>query len=88
MNNHFTVSENISFRQVGNEVFLLHRDNNSVFNLNTTATFIWNSILAGKDVQVIITELCEQFEIDTKTASKDTNELISKLINSKILLPD
>ena len=88
MNSHFTISENISFRQVGDEVFLLHRDNNSVFNLNATATFIWNGIQAGKDVQVIITELSEQFEIDTETASDDTNDLITRLLDSKILLPD
>jgi hypothetical protein len=88
MNDHFYISENISFRQVGNEVFLLHRDNNSVFNLNETASFIWNRIQTGTPLNQIVSELCNNFETDASTAADDVAELVQKLITAHIITPD
>lgn len=88
MNDYYKISENISFRQVGEELFLLHRDNNSVFNLNETASFIWNGIQSHTPINRIISGLCEQFEINESTATEDVSELLKKLINAHIIVPD
>lgn len=88
MKNRFTIPAEVSFQKVGKEVFILHRNDSNVFNLNSTAAFIWSEIENGKDVQEIATSVYNRFTTTKEAAYNDTMELIEQLTSNKLITPD
>ena len=87
MSTYYVIQPNISFRQVNDELFLLHRNESTVFNLNPTATFIWNKIANGESTDTIINCLCKEYAIDQDTARNDVMELIDTLQQKNMVEP-
>ena len=87
MTNRYTISPEVSFREVGEEVFLLHRNNRSVYNLNETAALIWRGIKEGKNGETIIQELATGYDVDISEASRDVSVIIEQLIENNMIEP-
>jgi hypothetical protein len=85
MNERYTVPPAVSFRQVGEEMFLLNRHESTVFNLNPTATFIWNEIAGGESLGTIIEHLCMEYDIDRESACRDVQDLIESLVKNNMV---
>jgi hypothetical protein len=86
MSNPYKIPSEVSFRQVGKEAFVLHRNDSKVYNLNSTATLIWLEIQKGTSLSVIVENVCDKFDISHNTANDDTMELIDQLTRDKLLV--
>jgi hypothetical protein len=87
MSDRYSVAPTVSFRQVGDEVFLLHRNESTVFNLNPTAAFIWNGIAKGESAEAVAKKLCEEYDIEPERAHDDVLELIAALLQKRMVEP-
>ena len=54
-------------------------DFNGLMTINETAAFIWNILKNGAERQDVINALLDEYEVDRKTAEKDTDEVIKML---------
>ncbi len=81
----YTLSKEYVWKEVGDKIVVLHLDSGHYYSLNTTGSFIWKSIMDGQSPQQIAMGLCDAFEIDEKTAKKDTDETIHDLLNRKFI---
>lgn len=79
------VRDTISVRKIENEIFIFDRKSSKIHSFNRVASFIWELLIDNVDPEKITEKLCDQFEIDTETAEKDTTEFITEL-NEKTLL--
>ena len=77
-------SPSIVTRRTGNEYVLIPvtnniADMNSVYTLNETGAFIWEHIDGKRNVEEIINEVTEEYNIDKKTAEADVLSLLDEM---------
>jgi hypothetical protein len=60
---------------------------NSFFQLNPTATLIWEEAVSGKDEQAIASTLAERFAVAADRALADTRALLLDLVSLGALSP-
>ena len=82
-------SDSVVARKTGNEYVLVPITNNiadmdSVYTLNETGAFIWETIDGKRDVEEIIDALTNEYDIDKKSAVTDVFTFIENL--SKYLI--
>jgi hypothetical protein len=85
-------SPSIVTRKTGNEYVLVPianniADMNSVYTLNETGAFIWEHIDGKKNVEELIIDLREEYDIDYENASKDVFGYIENLRKWLIITP-
>ena len=51
-------------------------DSNVLIMLNETGEFLWNMLYDGADRESIIKSVCEEYDVDADTASKDLDEFV------------
>ena len=83
----YKVLPEVSYRNVGDEVFLLNRNESSVYNLNATAAYLFKEIQTGKTVEEVVSDFCSLYDVDFETAHKDLMDLIHQLVNKKMIVP-
>ena len=83
----YKVLSEVSYRNVGDEIFLINRNENSVYNLNATAAYLFNEIQTGKTVEEIVSDMCSLFDVEFDTAYKDSLDLVKHLIDKKMIAP-
>jgi hypothetical protein len=77
-------SSSIVSRRTGDEYILVPvtgniADMDSIFTLNETGAFIWETIDGRKTVEEIIHKVVNEFEIDEATATKDVIDFLSSM---------
>lgn len=70
----------------GDEAVLLDVDAGKYFGLNPTASAVWNLLEEPHSLDELVTKLCERFDVDAETCSRDVAELVTGLCERKILL--
>lgn len=61
---------------------------NSFFQMNPTATVVWEAAVAGKSDEEIIGELCDTFDVSSEEAQQDVAELLETFVDLGALSPD
>jgi hypothetical protein len=87
MQESFKISADVSFRKVGEEIFVLSRNDSVVFNLNVTGAVVWDGIIAGKTFEEIAGLLCESYNADIDTVRRDIREIIDTMVEKKLVKP-
>lgn len=54
-------------------------EHNGLFVLTPTGAEIWDALVEGKSLEEIVTNMAEEYDIDTETLRKDVLGLIEKL---------
>jgi len=72
-------------RIIDGEVVILNFKDNTFYFLNPMGSFIWNLADGKTKVNKIIGAILEEFDIDYKTAEKDTSSFIERLSKNGIL---
>ena len=67
---------------IGNRVI----DFNGLISLNETGAFIWNQLEKNATREGIISSLCEEYEVDNKTAEKDLGEFLDILKKKDLII--
>jgi len=75
----------LNCRMVDGETVILDLKEGHLHQLNATASFIWDCCDGNLTMDEIVDRLAGAYEIDATTASKDLEEVISKLQSSSLL---
>ena len=83
-----TMNSDMVIREIKGETILLNTDTGDYFNANeTTADFL--KLVDGKTkYENIVKKMSEIYEIDTAELQKDMKDLLSMLIDKKIIFVD
>ena len=61
---------------------------NGILALEPVGALIWKGIIAGKNKEELLSDILEQFEIDSETAANDLNEFLLQLQTENLLIVD
>jgi hypothetical protein len=69
----------LSSRVVDGERVILDRDNDTVHQLNSTASLIWDALSDGRSASEIAAELADRFEVGETEAMDDVLRIVREL---------
>ena len=80
-----TISNTISIRKIGDELFIFDRHLSKIHNLNKVGAFIWDLIKEGLAKNETIDRIVERFDVGRNTVESDFEEFLQELQNKKII---
>lgn len=78
------ISSHIIWRKIEGNIFIIDSRNNYLYELNETASLIFEYLINGFAKEKIIEKLMHLYEVDRKTLINDVDETISYLIKEGI----
>lgn len=81
-------NDRVPYRLIEGEAILVNVKNGEVIHLNEVGASIWSFLEGGKKINQVIEHICENFEIDIETATKDTLEFIQPLLDKGLIIYD
>ena len=79
------VSENVTWKNLGNSVVLLNLTDSSYYVLNETASVAFKAVLAGKAGQQIAEKLVLEYDCSAEQAIADVAETLEYLTKEGLL---
>lgn len=80
-------STQIAARMLGGEMMIMSVVDSTFFTLNEVGTIIWQAADGRTRLSDIVKNaICDQFEIDARTAQQDAEEFVEQLSQHGILL--
>jgi|GEM_PF-1096159 len=80
-----TISNTISTRKIGDDLFIFDRHLSKIHNLNKVGAYIWELLKQGSGKKEIIDNIIRRFEVDAKTAQQDFEEYLLKLQKKQLI---
>ena len=78
---------NLASRVLKGEAIIMNPADSSLYNLNETATLIWQAADGRASLrQIVEREVCPRFDIDASSALHDAAELVESLAAHSILV--
>ena len=71
--------ETLIHEKLGDKIILLYPDSGKFYELNDSATFIFEKIINGKGKKYIVMNLANEFECDETEAEKDFDKFIANI---------
>lgn len=78
--------EKILFTRLGEEGVIYDMEKNEYVSLNETFFSILKYLEEGLEIQVVISRLCEEYEVDEEECRKEVEEAVEKLVERKFIL--
>src|SRR4030095_15241333 len=75
----------LNYRTIDGETVILNRKDGRLHQLNPTASFIWDCCDGNSNITGIIDRLTGAYDVDSSTARKDVEKVLSNLRNSNLL---
>ncbi len=75
----------LNYRSIDGETLILNRQDDRLHQLNATASFIWDCCDGNSNLADIVDRLAGAYEVDSNTARKDVEEILSNLRRSNLL---
>ena len=75
----------VVFRRLDEGGVLVDLSTNQIFELNHTATRVWELFAESYDPAIVVDLLAEEFEVDAETASEHLHALIKDLESEGLL---
>lgn len=85
LDNTLQPSENVTWRDVDNEIVVLKLDNGEYFTFNALGHELWLDIAAGKSINEIIDKITQEFEVEKEQAEQDVKKFISGLLEKDLI---
>ena len=73
----YTVSEDVTWRDVDEEMIVLHLPTGKYYTFNNTGHLAWQQLAEGKKTSEIKTLIMEKYEVDEETAARDLTIFIN-----------
>ncbi len=75
------IDENVAWREIESDLFiiLIKDDEEKVFQLNKTASFLWKNCDGERTIQEIIEGVCLRFDVDEERARADIMRFIDEM---------
>jgi hypothetical protein len=81
----FKTSENITWRNVNEEVVILNLKSGEYFTLNDVGQFVWLAVADQKNMEEIRQKVVDAFDVTPEKASEDIEEFISRMLDEGLL---
>jgi hypothetical protein len=78
----------IQSRLVEGELIVLDREHDLIHQFNKTATFIWEHCDGQRSAADIANAVCENFDVDERTAVKEVLETLERLHDLELMGDD
>jgi len=78
--------EQIISEKIEDDTVVINLETGCYYNLNNSASFIFSFFEGGNSKKLLLQKYQDTFKIDEKTAIKDINEIISYLIDKKLII--
>jgi len=86
----FRKREEIVARDIAGETILVPvrgdlADMQRIFSLSAVAAFLWEQIDGQKDLEIMISNVIGEFEVEKEAAASDLREFITKLLEAGLI---
>jgi len=75
----------VASRVLEEEAIILTPGDNRLYTFNSVGTYIWELADGKRKVGEIVTEICEEFDVEAETARRDALEFIENFVQKGIL---
>ncbi len=77
--------DNVSFRKVDDEYFILTVPDAVMHNVTGSGVFIFDGLIEGRDEEEILITLLDEYEVSREEAEKDLGEFLQQMTELGIL---
>ena len=77
----------LAWREIDDETVIIAPTENMMHELNDTGSFLWKNIDGRRTAAELAALLAAEYEVTPSAALADTEELLQRLISSKLLVP-
>jgi len=81
----YALSKNYLWKEVGDQVVILHFESGRYFSLNATGSLIWRAVLEDVALDQIAEQLCAEFDVDPETAAQDVEQTVHSFIDRSFI---
>lgn len=78
-------ADNLIYREIDGEVVIITKDGRHIHMLNETATLIWNKSTEKTSISQLIAHMCEEYDVDHETASRDVLDTVKTLAEKDLV---
>jgi len=78
----------VFWRKVENKIFICHSVTGDTYQLEDSAAFIWELIVAGKNTEEIVDALGEEYEVDQEIARGDIQDILHQFKKEGLMTAD
>jgi hypothetical protein len=82
----YSLSKQYLWKEIGDQVVILHYDSGRYFSLNASGSVIWKAALENLSQEQIVHRLCDEFDVDRETARQDIEETVRSFIERDFLI--
>ena len=79
------VRANLSTQEIDGELVILDKENGQIHQLNSVASYIWQQIEAGLELNEILERLVSTYDIESSKAQEDLDKVIQQFKDLKLL---
>ena len=80
-----TISEQVLFREVGDEGVILSLQDGQYFGLDETGTQIWKLLQTEHDLDSIAEQLVSEYDVTREKVRSDVDQFIQELVSAKLI---
>lgn len=82
----YTLSKQYLWKEIGDQVVILHFESGRYFSLNASGSLIWKAVLENLPQDRIADRLCAEFDVDRETARQDTEHMVCSFVDRDFLI--
>jgi hypothetical protein len=75
----FSRNDNVAFRTIEGTTFLASPSSKKIYPLNSVGNFIWNKLDKTITFENLLSNICNEFEVEEDVAQSDLNEFLEEL---------
>ena len=78
-------SPDVVYRRLGDTAVLVHLGTNEIYELNESGVRLWELLADGQGFDDAIQTLVREFDVDETTARRECRDLVTDLLDRKLL---
>ena len=76
---------NVLAKRVDDGIVLVHLESNRVYELNSTAAFLWDALADGSTAAELEQRLALEFDVETEQLAREVAELLGQLTSERLI---
>lgn len=84
----YRASPEVIARKMGDGIVIVHIDTNRIFELNSTASRLWELLLAGSTCAHAQRTLLEEYSVSESQLSEEVQTILAQWRAEKLVIPD
>ena len=76
---------NVLAKRVDDEIVLVHLETNRIYELNRTASFLWDALAAGSTRAGLEEQLALEFDVQRDELAREIDELLEQFTSERLI---